>query len=70
MRVNLSETLHISPLKGDWISAQGFNPGLGNSRQCALKGHANPVRHIGSNHAFALLHSRATFRAHLCETVH
>jgi hypothetical protein len=43
MRVNLSETLHISPLKGDQISAQGFNPGLGDSRQCALKGHQNPA---------------------------
>jgi hypothetical protein len=23
---------------------QGFNPGLGNSRRCALKGHHNPAR--------------------------
>ena len=35
-------------LKGDQVSAKGFNPGLGNSRRCALKGHHNPARHIGS----------------------
>jgi hypothetical protein len=48
MRVNLSEAVKISPLKGDEISAQGFNPGLGNSRRRALKGYQNPARHIGS----------------------
>jgi hypothetical protein len=37
--------VQISSLKGDQISAQGFNPGLGNSRRCALKGHHNPARH-------------------------
>jgi hypothetical protein len=42
------EALQISSLKGDQISAQGFNPGLGNSRQCALKGHHIPAHHIGS----------------------
>ena len=29
IRVNTRETLQISSLKGDQISAQGFNPGLG-----------------------------------------
>src|SRR5260370_31506308 len=48
MRVNMKEAVQIPPLKGDQISAQGFNPGLGNSRRCALKGHQNPARHIGS----------------------
>jgi hypothetical protein len=38
------EAVQISSLKGDQISAQGFNPGLGNSRRCALKGHHNPAR--------------------------
>jgi len=28
MGVNLSEAVRISPLKGDQISAQGFNPDL------------------------------------------
>ena len=40
--------MQISSLKGDQISAQGFNPGLDNSRRCALKGHHIPARHIGS----------------------
>ena len=48
MRVNIREAVQISSLKGDQISAQGFNPGLGNSRRCALKGHPIPARHIGS----------------------
>jgi hypothetical protein len=39
------EAVQISSLKGDQISAQGFNPGLRNSRRCALKGHHNPARH-------------------------
>ena len=38
----------LEVLKGDQISAKGFNPGLGNSRRCALKGHHNPAHHIGS----------------------
>jgi hypothetical protein len=37
------EDVQISSLKGDQISAQGFNPGLGNSRRCALKGLQNPA---------------------------
>ena len=48
IRVNTREALQISSLKGDQISAQGFNPGLDNSRRCALKGHHIPARHIGS----------------------
>jgi hypothetical protein len=28
MRVNIREAVQISSLKGDQISAQGFNPGL------------------------------------------
>jgi hypothetical protein len=48
MRVNIREAGQISSLKGDQISAQGFSPGLGNSRRCALKGHPIPTRHIGS----------------------
>ena len=28
----------LEVLKGDQISAKNFNPGLGNSRRCALKG--------------------------------
>ena len=48
MRVNIREAVQIFSLKGDQLSAQGFNPGLGNSRRCALKGHHNPARHIGS----------------------
>jgi hypothetical protein len=40
--------VQVSSLKGDQVSAQGFNPGLGNSRRCAPKGHQNPARHIGS----------------------
>jgi len=48
IRVNTREALQISSLKGDQISAQGFNPGLDNSRRCALKGHHTPARHIGS----------------------
>jgi hypothetical protein len=46
MRVNLSETLYISPLKGDQISARGFDPGLGDARHCALKGHQNAARRV------------------------
>jgi hypothetical protein len=38
----------MSSLKGDQILAQGFNPGLGDSRRCALKGQHIPARHIGS----------------------
>jgi hypothetical protein len=38
----------LEVLKGDQISAKGFNPGLGNSRRSALKGHHNPAHHIGS----------------------
>jgi hypothetical protein len=30
------------------LRSRGFNPGLGNSRRRALKGHQNPARHIGS----------------------
>jgi hypothetical protein len=40
--------VQISSLKGDQISAQGFNPGLGNSRRSVLKGHPIPARHNGS----------------------
>jgi hypothetical protein len=40
--------MQISSLKGDQVSAQGFNAGLGNSRRCALKGHHDHARHIGS----------------------
>jgi hypothetical protein len=46
--VNLMEAVQVSPLKGDQNAAQGFSPGLGNSRECALKGQQNPARHIGS----------------------
>ena len=35
--------MQVASLKGDQISAQGFNPGLGNSRRCALKGLQNPA---------------------------
>src|SRR5208282_930594 len=41
------EAVQISSLKGDQISVQGFNPGLGNSRRCDLKGHHIPARQIG-----------------------
>jgi hypothetical protein len=34
--------VQVFPLKGDRISAQGFNPGLGNSRRGAPKGHQIP----------------------------
>jgi hypothetical protein len=45
----LEKRVQVTPLKGDQNSeAQGFNPGLGNSKRCALKGHQKPVRHIGS----------------------
>src|SRR5271165_3766088 len=56
MRVNTREAVQVSSLKGDQSSAQGFNPGLGNSRRCALKGHQNPARHIGSK-SFACISS-------------
>src|SRR5271165_6270094 len=56
MRVNTREAVQVSSLKGDQSSAQGFNPGLGNSRRCALKGHQNPARHIGSE-SFACVSS-------------
>jgi hypothetical protein len=52
MRVNMKEAVQIPSLKGDQISAQGFAPGLGNSRRCAL----NPARHIGSK-SFACVSS-------------
>jgi hypothetical protein len=48
MGVNIMEATQVSPLKGDQNLAQGFNPGLGNSKRRALKGHQNPARHIGS----------------------
>jgi hypothetical protein len=48
IRVKTREALQISSLKGNQISAQGFNPGFGNSRRCALKGHPIPAHHIGS----------------------
>ena len=48
MSASIMEAVQVSPLKGDQILAQGFNPGLDNSRQCALKGHQNPARHMGS----------------------
>src|SRR5271169_4927632 len=48
MRVKIGEALQISSLKGDQISAQGFSPGLGNSRRRALKGQHIPARQIGS----------------------
>ena len=34
--------MQVFPLKEDRISAQGFNPGLGNSRRGAPKGHQIP----------------------------
>jgi hypothetical protein len=55
-RVNIREAVQISSLKGDQISAQGFNPGLGNLRRCAVKGHHSPARHIGSK-SFACVSS-------------
>jgi hypothetical protein len=33
MRVNIRETVQISSLKGDQISAQGFNPNLASKRE-------------------------------------
>jgi hypothetical protein len=30
------------------LRSRGFNPGLGNSRRCALEAHQNPARHIES----------------------
>ena len=65
MRANLSEAVPISPLQGDQISAQGFNPGLGNSRHVPRKG--TRIRRVTTdrNHALGPLHSRATFRAHI-----
>ena len=47
LRVNIREAVQIPSLKRDQISAQGFNPGLGNSRRCARKGYHSPARHIG-----------------------
>ena len=61
MRVNIREAVQIFSLKGDQLSAQGFNPGLGNSRRCALNGRDNPARHIGSkSFACACSFSRGT----------
>ena len=42
----LVRIVQVFPLKGDRISAQGFNPGLGNSRPGAPKGHQIPRRHL------------------------
>jgi len=47
-RFTTREAVQIFSLKGDQISAQGFNPGLGRSRRCALKGHQNAARDNGS----------------------
>ena len=52
MRVNIREAVQGSPLKGDQNSAQGFNPGLGNSWRCALT-----RRHV--NDALSELHPRS-----------
>jgi hypothetical protein len=38
LRDNIREAVQVSSLKGDQNSAEGFNPGLGNSRRRALKG--------------------------------
>ena len=48
MKISTRPVVDSCSLKGDHISAQGFNPGLRNSRRCALKGHHNPARHIDS----------------------
>ena len=66
MKISTRPVVDSCSLKGDHISAQGFNPGLRNSRRCALKGHHNPARHIDS---FARVSSfSAAFRAHFCVT--
>ena len=48
MRVNIREAVQASSLKGDQNSAQGFNPGLGNSRRRALIRAPETARHVGS----------------------
>ena len=47
MSVNIRGAVQVSSLKGDQNSVRGFNPGSGDSRRRALKGHQNPARHIG-----------------------
>jgi len=59
----------LEVLKGDQISAKGFNPGLGNSRRCALKGTIIRRTISDRNRSRVSLHSRATFRAHFCVAV-
>ena len=52
IRVNIMEAVQISSLKGDQISAQGFNPGLGklHGDRRAAEGAPDLIlaRHIGS----------------------
>ena len=48
MCATLSEAVHVLPLKGDQILAQGFNAVLGKSGRRALKGHQNLAHNIGS----------------------
>jgi hypothetical protein len=51
--------------KGQQDSAQGFNPGYGILKRCALKGHKRRLGEFnGRLQSAARTHSGATFRAH------
>jgi len=61
MKISTRPAVDSCSLKGDQISAQGFNPGLGNSRRCALKGHQNPA----ALYRIEIIHQRLSILAPL-----
>jgi hypothetical protein len=72
MELNLPEAKMLAP-KGHKTLAQGFSPGLGVLKRCALKG--QQVRCDERKLRALILHepqaySGATFRAHLFGTIH